>query len=189
MRVRPLLLLDFYTPSYNLTPRSQVVSVKDLKPHQAWHAARQIRLARTPHSHHSPSHSLPPSTPVTAPDATPTPDIYKHLVSLVGGRLSYLVQAALHGDMLAHAKQMLDTEREWLQSQIGLIQDCDDDVMDEVRLPPSFAERVLTAGGRTAKMELLLVAALARVREDAAGAGEGRAGEDRGGRAAPGCTA
>ena len=65
-------------------------------------------------------------------------DKYTDLVSLVGGRLSYIAQAATHTDMLGHARQMLATEKAWLQSQIGLIPDCDDDVMDEVCDPCRF---------------------------------------------------
>ena len=34
--------------------------------------------------------------------------------------------------MLSHATNMLKIEKAWLQSQIGLIPDHDDDVMDEV---------------------------------------------------------
>ena len=32
------------------------------------------------------------------------------------------------------ARHMLSVEKAWLLSQIGLIPDCDDDVMDEVRV-------------------------------------------------------
>ena len=34
-------------------------------------------------------------------------------------------------DMIEHAKHLLAVEKAWLLSQIGLISDCDDDVMDE----------------------------------------------------------
>jgi hypothetical protein len=33
--------------------------------------------------------------------------------------------------MVECAKQMMQDEKEWLLSQIGLIKDCDDDVLDE----------------------------------------------------------
>ncbi|KAJ3574930.1 hypothetical protein NP233_g1448 [Leucocoprinus birnbaumii] len=53
------------------------------------------------------------------------------VVSKIGGRLSYLNQAARAKDMAQMANEMLKVEKEWLLSQIGLIADCDDDVMDE----------------------------------------------------------
>ena len=37
-------------------------------------------------------------------------------------------------DMLKSAQEVVDWEKAWLFSQIGLIPDCDDDVMDEVQL-------------------------------------------------------
>jgi len=52
-------------------------------------------------------------------------------VSIVGGRLSYLNKVATSKDALTMANSLLDVEKAWLLSQIGLIQDCDDDVMDE----------------------------------------------------------
>ncbi len=57
----------------------------------------------------------------------------KKAVSIVGGRLSYLGKVAKSKDMVEHAEHMLAVEKAWLQSQIGLIEDCDDDVMDEVK--------------------------------------------------------
>jgi hypothetical protein len=35
--------------------------------------------------------------------------------------------------MVEMARQMMAVEKGWLLGRIGLIQDCDDDVMDEVR--------------------------------------------------------
>ena len=67
------------------------------------------------------------------PSTSTAADVYKSVVALLGGRLSYLAQAATHADMLGHARHMVAVERAWLQSQIGLIPDHDDDVMDEVR--------------------------------------------------------
>ncbi|KAI0941691.1 hypothetical protein AcW1_003509 [Taiwanofungus camphoratus] len=52
-------------------------------------------------------------------------------VSIVGGRLSYLSRVSKARDMHEHALTMLAVEKAWLLSQIGLIPDCDDDVMDE----------------------------------------------------------
>ncbi|KAK7691757.1 hypothetical protein QCA50_005158 [Cerrena zonata] len=58
-------------------------------------------------------------------------DAFQEVVDLVGGRLSYLGKACKSKDMVSTAKHMLQVEKAWLLSQIGLIQDCDDDVMDE----------------------------------------------------------
>ena len=119
--------------------RMQVVSVRDLTPRQAMHAARCMRIKRFP-GLASLSTPVPettddsPSTSAdTGADTDPEGD-YTSLVTLLGGRLSYLSQAATRADMLAHARAMVNTERAWLQSVVGLIPDHDDDVMDEVCL-------------------------------------------------------
>jgi len=57
--------------------------------------------------------------------------VFKQVISIVGGRLSYLGKTSKAKDMVEHATSMLAVEKAWLLSQIGLIQDCDDDVMDE----------------------------------------------------------
>ncbi|OCH86078.1 hypothetical protein OBBRIDRAFT_761900 [Obba rivulosa] len=59
------------------------------------------------------------------------PETFKEALSIAGGRLSYLSRISNAGDMVAYAQHMLDVEKAWLLSQIGLIPDCDDDVMDE----------------------------------------------------------
>ncbi|KAF5348711.1 hypothetical protein D9758_006775 [Tetrapyrgos nigripes] len=59
------------------------------------------------------------------------PEEIKKVVSIVGGRLSYLYKVASARDACQMADNMLKVEKEWLLSQIGLIVDCDDDVMDE----------------------------------------------------------
>lgn len=64
-----------------------------------------------------------------------TPDELAEAVSIVGGRLLYLNRVSKARDMAEMAKHMLNVEKAWLLSQIGLIPDCDDDVMDEVLLP------------------------------------------------------
>uniref|UniRef100_A0A0W0F152 AAA protein C-terminal winged helix domain-containing protein n=1 Tax=Moniliophthora roreri TaxID=221103 RepID=A0A0W0F152_MONRR len=52
-------------------------------------------------------------------------------VSIVGGRLSYLNKIARSKQVMEMADHLLKVEKAWLLSQIGLIVDCDDDVMDE----------------------------------------------------------
>ncbi|KAI0317132.1 hypothetical protein OF83DRAFT_1122951 [Amylostereum chailletii] len=51
--------------------------------------------------------------------------------SITGGRLSYLNRIARSRNIMEMASHMLKVEKGWLLSQIGLIGDCDDDVMDE----------------------------------------------------------
>lgn len=58
----------------------------------------------------------------------------QHALNIVGGRLSYINKVSRAQDMLQAAETLVVDEREWLMSVIGLIGDCDDDVMDEVRL-------------------------------------------------------
>ncbi|POV95723.1 hypothetical protein PSTT_16092 [Puccinia striiformis] len=50
---------------------------------------------------------------------------------LVGGRISHLRECMKHKDMIRAAELIIEREKQWLLSQIGLIVDCDDDVMDE----------------------------------------------------------
>ena len=60
----------------------------------------------------------------------------REAVSIVGGRLSYLSRVSKARDMLEMANHLKTVEKGWLLSRIGLIRDCDDDVMDEVRIIP-----------------------------------------------------
>ncbi|KDR75696.1 hypothetical protein GALMADRAFT_495888 [Galerina marginata CBS 339.88] len=91
--------------------RMHVISVYDLDNEESLHAASRMRR----------SVGRPPAE---------TDDL-KEAVSYVGGRLSYLNKVSKSKDMLGMAKHLLDVEKAWLLSQIGLIPDCDDDVMDE----------------------------------------------------------
>ncbi|KAJ8076602.1 hypothetical protein PM082_001025 [Marasmius tenuissimus] len=60
-----------------------------------------------------------------------SPEEIKDAVSIVGGRLSYLNILARAKNINKAAQRLLRVEKAWLLSQIGLITDCDDDVMDE----------------------------------------------------------
>ena len=88
-----------------------VVSVYDLSPKDALTAAMRIRK--------------------NARRKKATVEEMQEVVQLVGGRLTYLGKVCRAADMVKHAKHMLAVEKAWLLSQIGLIPDCDDDVMDE----------------------------------------------------------
>ncbi|GBE81052.1 hypothetical protein SCP_0307760 [Sparassis crispa] len=91
--------------------RLRIVSVSDLECDEA---VRELIRTRT-----------------SSRSAVESLDIFKEAVSIVGGRLSYLSKISEAQDMLEHSQTLLAVEKAWLQSQIGLIPDCDDDVMDE----------------------------------------------------------
>ncbi|KAH7927457.1 hypothetical protein BV22DRAFT_1127376 [Leucogyrophana mollusca] len=91
--------------------RMHVLSVRDLDGKQAHHALTHMRASR--------------KRPLPSPETT------ESVVSLIGGRLSYLSKVARTDDMLENARDILRCEKAWLLSQVGLIPDCDDDVMDE----------------------------------------------------------
>ncbi|KAG6920194.1 hypothetical protein DXG01_004963 [Tephrocybe rancida] len=91
--------------------RMHVLSIYDLDTTESLHAATRMRLSSR--------------------RSTTTPEDLKEAVSLVGGRLSYLNRIAKAKDAMDMAQHLKDVEKAWLLSQIGLISDCDDDVMDE----------------------------------------------------------
>jgi hypothetical protein len=63
----------------------------------------------------------------------PSQEALTQAISILGGRLAYLNRASRAHDIIEMACHMLAVEKGWLLSRIGLIEDCDDDVMDEVR--------------------------------------------------------
>lgn len=89
----------------------QVVSVYDLSAKDACNAAQRIHLR--------------------ARQSAESPEVLAQVVKILGGRLTYIGSAARAPDMTMFAKQMLAVEKAWLLSQIGLIPDCDDDVLEE----------------------------------------------------------
>lgn len=93
----------------------QVLTVYDLTPEEALGACRRMR------------HYV--SLPILVEDTL------TQAISLLGGRLSYLNRVSRARDMVEMARNMLAVEKGWLLGRIGLIRDCDDDVMDEVRFP------------------------------------------------------
>ena len=88
--------------------------MKDLNAREALHASVQLRMS--------------------ARRSVENEESFRKTINIVGGRLSYLTKASKYPDMLGHARHLLDVEKAWLTSQIGLIPDHDDDVMDEVGL-------------------------------------------------------
>ncbi|KAF8911485.1 hypothetical protein CPB84DRAFT_920164 [Gymnopilus junonius] len=91
--------------------RMHVISVYDLNNQEALQAASRMRY--------------------NAGRSTADPEDLSSAVSYVGGRLAYLNKVSKAKDMVGMAKHLLEVEKAWLLSQIGLIPDCDDDVMDE----------------------------------------------------------
>ncbi|KAJ7502952.1 hypothetical protein B0H11DRAFT_612319 [Mycena galericulata] len=109
-----VFMTDDFWPFYVMrktASRMHVLSIYDLDNKEALHAAKRMYMSM---KQKNISHS-----------------IVEEAVSIVGGRLSYLNKVSKSKDMVEMAKLLLSTEKAWLRSQIGLISDCDDDVMDE----------------------------------------------------------
>lgn len=105
----------------------QVLTVADLSTRESLRALHAFR--------HHPS-QLPSRKALQAQiDEDQQSGVYHEVLQYTGGRLSYLSRVARSQDMRQTAERMLRLEKGWLLGQIGLIPDCDDDVMDEVRLP------------------------------------------------------
>ncbi|KAF8891783.1 hypothetical protein BD779DRAFT_1670742 [Infundibulicybe gibba] len=105
---------DDFWPFYVMrksASRMHVLSIYDLDTNEALHAANRMRIS--------------------AKRAAPTEEQLREVVGIVGGRLSYLNKVSKASGMNEMANHMLEVEKAWLLSQIGLIPDCDDDVMDE----------------------------------------------------------
>jgi len=90
-----------------------VLGIYDLDHHESYYALRNMRKAVT--------HGVGESD-----------EKLHDIVGMAGGRLSFLARVARAPDMEESAKGIVKQEKTWLQSQIGLIPDHDDDVMDEV---------------------------------------------------------
>ncbi|EJD08045.1 uncharacterized protein FOMMEDRAFT_73974 [Fomitiporia mediterranea MF3/22] len=98
--------------------RMLTLSIFDLKRNEALQAVRRLRRAYL-HSRGDSSKSIEDT------------DTIKSALAFSGGRLSFLSKVAKADDMVQYAEHMVQKEKAWLLSQIGLITDCDDDVMDE----------------------------------------------------------
>ncbi|CDO78235.1 hypothetical protein BN946_scf184608.g5 [Trametes cinnabarina] len=110
----PVVSRDDFWPFFVMrknASRMHVVSVYDLSTKDSLMAAMRMRM--------------------NARQSKESLDVLKEVVKIVGGRLTYLGKATKAPDMVAYARHMLAVEKAWLLSQIGLIPDCDDDVMDE----------------------------------------------------------
>ena len=92
--------------------RMHVVSIYDLKQNEAYQAFTRMR-----------QRAGQPAVPK---------GIVREVLEFTGGRLAHLSRISRNPDPLAAAKVAVQNEKGWLLGQIGLIPDCDDDVMDEV---------------------------------------------------------
>lgn len=98
----------------------QVISIYDLSLHDATHATQHMRLS-----------AGRPSAPE---------DAIRRALMVVGGRLSHINRVARAGDVSVMAAHMLQLEKGWLLSHIGLIPDCDIDALEEVRIYPPLMD-------------------------------------------------
>ncbi|GAA5858845.1 hypothetical protein JCM8547_005010 [Rhodosporidiobolus lusitaniae] len=96
--------------------RMHVLSIRDLTPSET-------------HEYLSGTHArkFPSSPPVTRVESLKVWD-------LIGGRLALLSKVVGREDMQEAARDLVDEEKEWLHSRLGLIPDHDDDVMDEQKV-------------------------------------------------------
>ncbi|KAL7421907.1 hypothetical protein Q5752_003679 [Cryptotrichosporon argae] len=101
--------------------RMRILSVYDLPAHESISALGLLRR-------HALSHRLG----IKAQDVElEGEDVLRGVYDMVGGRTSYLARVARADDMLAEARGMIQAEKGWLLSKVGLIPEMDDDVMDE----------------------------------------------------------
>ncbi|KAJ6497700.1 hypothetical protein C8R45DRAFT_983901 [Mycena sanguinolenta] len=109
-----VFMTDDFWPFYVMrktASRMHVLSIYDLDYKEATHAANRMAMSMK--------------------KKNISQFIIEEVIGIVGGRLSYLNKVARSKDMLEMATQLLSVEKAWLCSQIGLIPDLDDDVMDE----------------------------------------------------------
>ncbi|GAA5972700.1 hypothetical protein JCM11641_002981 [Rhodosporidiobolus odoratus] len=96
--------------------RMHVLSIRDLTPFET-----HTYLSGT-HANYYPS--APPTTRAES----------LRIWDLIGGRLSFLSKIVERDNMEEAARDLVQEEKQWLLSRLGLIVDCDDDVMDEQKV-------------------------------------------------------
>ncbi|GAA6013350.1 hypothetical protein JCM11491_006363 [Sporobolomyces phaffii] len=96
--------------------RMHTLSIRDLTPHET-------------HTFLSGTHErlYPSAPPVTREQSL-------RIWDMIGGRLSFLSKIAKSHDLDESARDLVCEYKEWLHSRVGLIPDCDDDVMDEQKV-------------------------------------------------------
>lgn len=99
--------------------RMRVISTADLSAAESIHALHYLRRQ---------SLTLTHADPTNRPEVE-NEEILRRVYDMVGGRTSYLVKVSRAENMLEEAERMIETEKRWLGSKIGLIPEHDDDVM------------------------------------------------------------
>ena len=74
----------------------------------------------------------------------PTKAVFEDIMSIAGGRMSYLSRIAHAPDVLGMARHILEVEKGWLLSRIGLVAGFDGQVVDDVSIALSFWALQLT---------------------------------------------
>lgn len=103
--------------------RMRILSVYDLSAAESLRALRHLRRQELANQS---ARSL-----VSGDLELENDSVLRRVYELVGGRTSYLARVARADDMLEEAQAMIEDEKQWLLSKIGLIPEHDDDVMDE----------------------------------------------------------
>jgi len=111
----------------------QVLSIYDLDRREALQCAKRMRRSALANKRFC---SLNNNTTVdhkalTKKITIEDDDKLQEALTFTGGRLSYINRVSRSDDIVGHASDLVAKEKGWLLSQIGLIDDCDDDVMDE----------------------------------------------------------
>ena len=112
----------------------QVLSIYDLDRREALQCAKRMRHSALTNRKHS-MNGKPyaehkgPIEKINIEDK----DELQEALSFTGGRLSYINKVCRADNIVDQGSDLVAKEKGWLLSQIGLIDDCDDDVMDEVR--------------------------------------------------------
>nr|ODO01229.1 hypothetical protein L204_01957 [Cryptococcus depauperatus CBS 7855] len=101
--------------------RMRILSVYDLSASESLRALRHLRR-------HSLVNRLGPDVDPGTVEVE-SDQVLRRVYELVGGRTSYLARIARADDMLEEAEQMIEGEKQWLLSKIGLIPEHDDDVI------------------------------------------------------------
>ncbi|KAG8739061.1 hypothetical protein FRC10_006218 [Ceratobasidium sp. 414] len=102
-----------YPVMRQIANRMQAVSVKDLELKDAFCALKKLRRD------------------TVGNDKLESDEVIAQTAEVAGGRLAYLSRLARSRDIVQHSERLKHGEKAWLLTNIGLIEDCDDDVMDE----------------------------------------------------------
>jgi hypothetical protein len=86
-----------------------VVSIPDLGPSESLAAFRNLRRSRH--------------------GKVEEDSVLHQTLAVSGGRLAFMARLARSKDLVREVEEIKSTEKGWLLSQLGLIPDCDDDIV------------------------------------------------------------